>query len=48
MRSEWTYDLDAVEKAASVIEHELMTALDRFDIRFPHDGRRPRNAPMKS
>jgi hypothetical protein len=31
MRSKWTYDLDAVEQAASVIEHELMTVLDRLN-----------------
>lgn len=30
MRNKWTYDLDAVEQAASVIEHELMTVLDRL------------------
>jgi hypothetical protein len=32
MRSKWTYDLDAVEQAASVIERELMTVLDRLNI----------------
>ena len=32
MRSKWTYDLDAVEQAASVIEHELSTVLDRLNI----------------
>ena len=35
MTSEWTYDLDAVEQAASVIEHELTTVLDRLNIGCP-------------
>jgi hypothetical protein len=41
MRSEWTYDPDAVEQAASVIEHELMTVLDRLNIPCP-----PRDKPV--
>ena len=32
MRSKWTYDLDAVEQAANVIEYELSTVLDRLNI----------------
>jgi hypothetical protein len=35
MRSKWTYDLDAVELAASVIEREFMTALGRLSIPRP-------------
>ena len=42
---EWTYDVDAVEQAASFIERELMTVLDRLNIRCsPRDEPVPKEA----